>query len=450
MLLSSAVTLDSPVQYDSPLPTEVDVVVIGAGIIGITTATELAENGSTVLVCEKGRVAGEQSSRNWGWIRQTGRDADELPLMIESLQLWKDAAGRTGENALTFNQHGVMYVSRTDEATRKLEETLHLLNSHGVESSLLTPSQVAARTPHASEHWKKTVKAGLWTASDGRVEPWGAGNALARAASNSGVLIKEHCAVDSIQHAASGQHLVETETGTVKCTSILIAGGMWSGQMTRSLGIHLPQLSVKATAARLDNTPELLNENRSDDGLALAPRLDGGYTMALSGYQEHFITRDSFRYLWPYRQAVLEKFSKTTFRVRTPAGYPKSLSSILPGKDSTYQQGRIMDAVADPRIVERMLAKLRQQHEHCENARVSHAWTGMIETTPDFVPVLDEVETHPGLFIATGFSGHGFGIAPGVAKTMANMIRGGKSQHDLSRFRLSRFTDGSKLKLGPI
>ena len=83
----------TPVAFEDPLPDAVDVVVIGGGVIGISTAWFLREAGVSVLVCDKGRVAGEQSSRNWGWIRQQGRDPDELPIAIDSVNAWEQIAG---------------------------------------------------------------------------------------------------------------------------------------------------------------------------------------------------------------------------------------------------------------------------------------------------------------------------------------------------------------------
>ena len=83
----------SPINYQDRLPQNVDVVVIGAGVIGISTAWFLARQGVSVLVCDKGRVAGEQSSRNWGWIRQQARDAAELPIVIDSINTWETLAG---------------------------------------------------------------------------------------------------------------------------------------------------------------------------------------------------------------------------------------------------------------------------------------------------------------------------------------------------------------------
>ena len=77
----------SPIAYAGPPPKDTDVVVIGGGVIGVCTALFLAEAGKRVVLLEKGRIAGEQSSRNWGWIRQQGRDPDEIPIMAEAKQI---------------------------------------------------------------------------------------------------------------------------------------------------------------------------------------------------------------------------------------------------------------------------------------------------------------------------------------------------------------------------
>ncbi len=81
-----------PPVHAGPLPKACDVVVLGGGVIGVMTAFYLAGQGLRVTLCEKGRVGGEQSSRNWGWIRQQGRDFAELPIMMESLRLWQGLA----------------------------------------------------------------------------------------------------------------------------------------------------------------------------------------------------------------------------------------------------------------------------------------------------------------------------------------------------------------------
>ena len=85
----------TPVTYPGPQPATSDIVVIGGGIIGVCTALFLAREGHSVTLLEKGRIAAEQSSRNWGWIRQQGRDPDEMPIMAEAQALWRELAGQT-------------------------------------------------------------------------------------------------------------------------------------------------------------------------------------------------------------------------------------------------------------------------------------------------------------------------------------------------------------------
>src|ERR1700692_366574 len=105
------------VTSDEAIPATTSVVVIGGGIIGTFAALTLAGRGIPVVLCEKGYIACEQSSRNWGWCRQAGRDEREMPLIIESLRLWRDM-NRLTESETGFRTCGVMYVgeTETDEA----------------------------------------------------------------------------------------------------------------------------------------------------------------------------------------------------------------------------------------------------------------------------------------------------------------------------------------------
>ena len=91
------INLNTKIQFADPMPDQVDVAIIGGGVAGIATAYFLTLLVEKVLVCEKGRIAGEQSSRNWCWIRQQGRDSAELPIMIESNRIWKSLAKDTGD-----------------------------------------------------------------------------------------------------------------------------------------------------------------------------------------------------------------------------------------------------------------------------------------------------------------------------------------------------------------
>src|SRR5262247_172686 len=93
---------------DGALPPAADVVVIGGGIAGVSTALFLAERGVSVVLCEKGALGAEQSSRNWGWVRKMGRDPREIPLMLESMRLW-DRLQEQGVG-LGFKRSGIVYL----------------------------------------------------------------------------------------------------------------------------------------------------------------------------------------------------------------------------------------------------------------------------------------------------------------------------------------------------
>src|SRR5262245_38247581 len=112
-----------PVTSDQTLPSRTQVVVIGGGIIGTSTALFLAEKGVPTVLCEKGHIAGEQSSRSWGWVRKMGRDPRELPLIIESLRIW-ERLGSLVEAETGFRRSGILYLCDTDKSVAKREAWL--------------------------------------------------------------------------------------------------------------------------------------------------------------------------------------------------------------------------------------------------------------------------------------------------------------------------------------
>ena len=441
------ITDASPVRHAAALPGRVDVTVIGGGIIGVMTAWFLRQKGLSVLLLEKGRIAGEQSSRNWGWVRQQGRDLAELPIMIESLGLWKDLAARLGDG-LGFRQSGAMYLARTDREMAGFEAWLTSAQAYGLDTRLLTGGETAAMLPGAVAPWK----GGLWTASDARAEPWTAVPLLADAAAASGVLFREACAVRALDIAAGRIAGVVTEAGRVACDRVVVAAGAWSRLLLHRHGVRLPQLSVRATVAVTMPMPEIFPGNAADDGFAFRRRADGSYTIASGGSEDDFfIGPDAFRSFVSYLPILRQDPRLSRFRLAAPKGFPDAWGTPRrwdADRVSPFETTRILNPAPNLKTLAKVQEAFAAAFPSLGRPKLRTVWAGMIDTLPDVLPVVDHAPI-PGLILATGMSGHGFGIGPGIGRVVADLVTGGRIGHDLNRFRFARFTDGTRMAPGP-
>jgi glycine/D-amino acid oxidase-like deaminating enzyme len=151
---------------DETLPEAVDVVVIGGGIIGVAAAYHLAKKSHSVALIEKGHVGAEQSSRNWGWCRQQGRDRHEIPLARASLEMWGNLHNEIGAD-LGFRRKGVLWVTKDAQELAGWERWANAARVHQVHSHLLSAAEIKQRLPGSTEGWI----GGMETPSDGRAEP---------------------------------------------------------------------------------------------------------------------------------------------------------------------------------------------------------------------------------------------------------------------------------------
>lgn len=448
------ITAQTPIAFRDALPARADAVIVGAGVVGTATAYHLAGRGLKVVLCEKGRVAGEQSSRNWGWIRQQGRDAAELPIMMESNRIWRGLAAETGEADLAFTASGCVYLAEDPARMAQYEDWHALASEHQLDTRLLTAEQARELVPEIQGNWV----GGMVTPSDGRAEPFVAVPALARAARRRGVAVREDCAVRVVETTAGAVSAVHTEAGSIETDRVLLAAGAWSGVFAANLGLDLPQLTVRSTVARTGSHPGRDLPNVSTPGLTIRRRDDGGYTLTTGDLAEHYLTPASFRYLRRY--LTLLKVSARDVRIRPapPAGYPGAWSSRprWGAQDrSPFEDMRVLDPSPSPIVRKRLLERIRQRapwlakHGDGPDGPLAECWAGMIDVTPDAVPYLCEAPSPRGLFLGTGMSGHGFGIGPGAGAVLADLMQGRAPAHDLHRFRHERFFDGSPIVPGP-
>ncbi len=435
------------VPTDVLIPDATNVVVVGGGIIGVCTAFFLSRMGVPVVLCEKGEIAAEQSSRNWGWCRQMGRDPRELPLAMEALRLWPEmnalVSAETG-----FRRCGIVYLCRSQKELAKREAWLEQAGRpFGVDSRLLTRDQAARVVPGLTGDWT----GGLFTPSDGRAEPSHAAPAIALAARRLGATILTRCAVRGVETQAGRVSGVVTEKGRIACQSVVLAGGVWSRLFCRPMGLRLPQWKVLSSVMRtepLDGGPEA---SASGYGFGLRKRLDGGYTVASWSGNVAPIVPDTFRYvrdflpaMWMRRGDVRPRIGR---RFVTEAAQPARWPLDAP---SPFETVRVLDPAPHPAILRQARRHLTAAFPVFHSMRVAESWGGMIDVTPDAIPVISAVDRVPGFFIATGFTGHGFGIAPAAGRLMAQLVMGESPVVDPTPFRYSRFTDGTRPRPSPL
>ena len=440
------ISLATPVRFDSPLPDAADVVVIGGGIAGVMTAWFLARAGQKVVLCEKGRIAGEQSGRNWGWIRKQGRDPAELPVMIEALAIWRGLQAEAQAD-FGFREAGVLYIANGQSDMDEYEGWLVHARAHGLDTRLLGRSELEARLPNAAG-WV----GGLLTPSDARAEPWLAVPALAAALERDGATVIESCAVRALDVAAGRVSGVVTEKGRVRADRVVVAGGAWTSLLLRAHGIGLPQLSVKATVSATVPLDFPHEAAAADNHFAFRKRQDGGLTLTPRSLHDFWIGPDAFRHLRAFLPVVRKDWRATSLHMAAPAGYPDAWTTARrwqPDAESPFERMRILDPPPNMAFIETVRDCFAAAFPAIGRPEIACAWAGMIDTMPDVVPVIDHVASCPGLTVCTGLSGHGFGIGPGIGRVTADLVMGRDPGHDLSRFRFGRFGDGSEITIGP-
>ncbi|MGI9199411.1 MAG: NAD(P)/FAD-dependent oxidoreductase [Woeseiaceae bacterium] len=431
-----------PVSFDDALPEAVDVVVIGGGVIGISTAWYLRQHGLSVLVCDKGRVAGEQSSRNWGWVRVTLRDPDEVPIAMDSLRCWEEISGSI-EDDTGFARQGILMLAQSDGELAACDDWMNTAAEYGVDTRLFSQAEVAKHIDLPHGKWR----GGMVTPSDCRAEPFKAVPAIARGVQKRGGLIRESCAVRALDMQAGKVAGVVTEHGLVKASAVVCAAGVWSNMFLGNLGVSFPQLPVRGTVVRTAPAPEIYGGAVALTDIFVRRRQDGGYTVASEAF-DHTIGSNSFRYFMKFMPAAFSG-SEIGLRVGHPVAQPSLFVSHWGDGAAPFENTRVLNPAPCKdalRTIRRHLAKRVPQLADVEFAE---SWAGMVDATPDIVPVMDGIASHPGLFLASGFSGHGFGIGPGAGKVMANLVTGNDTGFDLTRFRFDRFSDGSKIIPGP-
>lgn len=402
------------------LPRSADVVVIGGGIVGVFAAYHLARRGLRVALVEKGLIGAEQSSRNWGWCRQQNRDVRELPIATKSLQLWESFAVETGQNT-GFRRCGLLYLSNDEAELAGWARWCDFGRTAGIATNMLDSAGATERGRATGRTWK----GGVFSPTDGTADPSRAAPAVARAIVKLGGTVHQDCAARGVETEAGRLSGVVTESGTIRTKAAVLAGGAWASSFCHQFGFRFPQASIRSSilsvSSGADDLPDALHTAR----ISATRRGDGGYTLAINAYGRVDVTPQQLRFSPQFLPMFLKRW-----RSLAPGGAQglrsghETLARWRLDRPTPMERMRVLDPTPDSATVRLTHKRALELLPELSKTRISAAWAGYIDSTPDGVPAIGEISSLPGVFLAAGFSGHGFGIGPGAGHLVADLVTG--------------------------
>ncbi|MEZ5843738.1 MAG: FAD-binding oxidoreductase [Hyphomicrobiaceae bacterium] len=372
-----------------------DIVVIGGGITGTAAAFWLASGGHRPVLLEGRAVAAMGSGWSLGGVRQSGRHPAELPLAQAAVALWPTLADRLG-NDTEFRQRGNLRLARTEaevEVIRRLVESQCAL---GLDLAFLpTTADIRAVAPALAG----TPLAASLCPTDGHANPAMTTRAFAAAARRSGATIREGVTVTGIAVEGGKVAGVTSSEGRITADVVIVAAGIGTPALLAPLGHALP-LSVQIVSV-LQSTP-------------LPPLLDQVLGVA---------------------NADCAARQEVDGRLRFTSGVGR-----WPGDPARWSDAALAPG---PGEIARLRALVGALLPAAADAPLAASWGGLIDLTPDALPVIDRPDGIEGLVVAAGFSGHGFGIGPITGALAADLALGLPPRLAVDAFRLDRFAHPS-------
>jgi sarcosine oxidase subunit beta len=376
--------------------TRAEVVIIGAGIMGLSIAYHLARLGVTdVIVLDKTYLCGGASGRNGGGIRAQWSSEVNVRLMQESIRMCRDFASEFKIN-VWLRQGGYLFLARTEERRRALEESTKLQNTCGLATRMLSPREAQKIVPELSVDG---LVAASFNPDDGVVFPWPFVWGFAQAARKLGVEIATFAEVVGIDLRGTTIRAVRFRHGdalhTIETTKVVNACGAWSPEIARWVGVELPNKPHRHEICSTEPLKPWLKPLVADlaNGLYFSQSTRGEIVGGIS--QERV-------------PPGLDQGSSFAFL----GLYARALTSTCP-------------VLGDVKV-------LRQ-------------WSGCYDLTPDTNPIVAGVDQVEHFYQASGFMGHGFMMAPVVGKLLAEHIATQAENPVLARWNLRRFTEGKLL-----
>lgn len=388
--VSGEIRLPATLEGSGPLPETAEIAIVGGGVIGLSIAYHLAKLGlDDVVVIERGYLAEGASGRNGGGVRQQWSTEVNIRLMQESVELCRRFAVDIGVN-VWFRQGGYLFLARSAAEVARLEKNIAIQNRCGVATRMLDPKQALAIVPELD---LTGIVGAAYNPTDGILFPWPFLWGYARQAASHGARIFTQTPVTGLDRQASGGYAVHTPRGSVRARRVINATGAWSPKLAAMIGVEIPTYPIR-------------HEICSSEPLK------------------------------PFLRPMVSELSSGLYCSQSMRG--EIVGGVtIPGHGSTYGMGSTLEFLATyARRLVRLLPILG-------DIKILRQWAGPYDQSPDGNPILGPVPGHPDFFLACGFVGHGFMMAPIVGKLYGEWLTGSQPHEIFGRYPLARFSGGA-------
>lgn len=366
-----------------------DVIVIGSGVIGCAAAYYMAKKGMSVLVLDQDESVGNGgSSRNGGGVRQSGRDPRELPLAIYGVEnVWPTLSDELGVD-VEYHKEGNLRLGKTETHKQILTGLTEKAVACGLNVRMIDAEEVRKINPYLSEE----VTCASWCPTDGHANPLTTTLGFYKNARALGVVFHMGEKVVKLEKVHGKLRRVCTKTTVYEADQVLVAAGYASRFLTQTVGIDVPMREELIEALVTEAEPKMF------------PQMLGTADADFYGHQTN---HGSFVF----------------------GGATGMESTVL---DNGTNRTSSLTAPCICRGIMKYVPKLA-------DAKIVRTWAGYEDLSIDGIPVISKVEEVPGLLLACGFTGHGFGISPVVGQLLAQMAAGETPMLSLQEFRYDRF-----------
>ena len=364
-----------------------EVVVIGGGVSGLSSAYSLARAGKDVVVVEKGTVGGEASGRSGGMISERVDEPPLIPLAVESLRLWPTLDDELGYPT-EFTHQGRLQVAVMEEEMGDIISERDQAQRRGITVDLLDPSEIRDMIPWISDR----TLGGTFFPNGGHANPQRSVQAFAWAFQDMGGRLYQNTAVTGMRVVDGRVSSVETTAGAIEADVVVSAAGPQTGLLAEMVGVHVP-----VAPARVEM-------------LATAP-LEPLFDIALvgNGLYGRQAARGNLLFGGGPHEWIDVGLTADPDKSNTPLirNIARRLADLLPG-------------VADVPVL--------------------RSWAGVVEQAPDYLPIIDILDS-PSNYVVVTASAHGFGLTPATGRVVSDLVLHGESSVDISGLALSRFSD---------